>query len=111
MSLIDLIRKGPIASANANFANAAIPQVENDAGLARLATLALAKAATDRGKERDTNRAQFPFTSEKLDDLRAHFGNGVRVAYAKEGEREIGSPLASQELGVPFSKLARGSPG
>jgi hypothetical protein len=53
---------------------------------------------------RQKNRDAFPFTATIIDDMRAHFGNGVRVSYAKENGKTVGAPLQPHEEGVPFSE-------
>lgn len=39
---------------------------------------------------RAQNRADFPFAAEKVDELRAVFGDGVKLLWASENGREIG---------------------
>ncbi|MDP2026432.1 hypothetical protein [Sulfuriferula sp.] len=39
---------------------------------------------------REQNRAAFQFAAEKMDELRAVFGAGVKLVWAREGGREIG---------------------
>ena len=58
------------------------------------------KGRSRRGYKRD----RFPFAAEKLDDLQAHFGNGVRVVYARQDTDEIGERLREHEIGVPASE-------
>lgn len=39
---------------------------------------------------RDQMRRDFPDTAAAVDQLRAAFGDGVKVLWCKEGEREVG---------------------
>jgi hypothetical protein len=39
---------------------------------------------------REQNRAAFPLAAEKMDELRAVFGNKVKLVWAREGGQEIG---------------------
>lgn len=39
---------------------------------------------------REDNRAAFPFAASVVDELRAVFGDGVKLIYAAENGREIG---------------------
>jgi len=49
---------------------------------------------TDDGRQKDTkaerNRAAMPGVAAIVDHLRDVFGPGVRVLWAKEGDKEIG---------------------
>ncbi len=40
--------------------------------------------------DRATNREQMPITARRVDQVRAEFGDGVRVTYACEGGAERG---------------------
>lgn len=53
-------------------------------------------ATLDRWKQRaaaaEENRRAMPIVTALVDECRAVFGQGCRIRYAKEGEREIGRP-------------------
>src|SRR4051794_15401823 len=74
----------------------------------------LALRAAEKPKRADTHRdrarAAFPFATEKLDELRALFGDGVKVVYAREGDREAGVPLQSHQTGVQAAEPSATTP-
>jgi hypothetical protein len=71
--------------------------------MGRLLDLVLSAGDPKAPEMRERNRIMFPFSTEKLDDLREQFGKGVRVVYAREGTHEVGAPLRPHEAGVQFS--------
>ncbi len=46
---------------------------------------------------REEARRLFPFAAEKADELRAVFGPGVKLMYAKENGREIGKRVQRRQ--------------
>lgn len=47
----------------------------------------------DREEQARRNREDFPFAYEKLGELQAVFGSGVKVTYARENGKEIGKRI------------------
>src|SRR3954469_14927235 len=95
MSLADLIKKR--ATRTATHATFATPRAANKTTVARVATVAVAELQSEKceNSARDFNCRDFPFAAEKLDELRAIFGDGVRVGYARQGNDETGRQVHS----------------
>ena len=50
--------------------------------------------------DKSKNRVDFPNAAKIVDEFRRHFGDGVRLVYAKENGKEIGNPCAGENGGV-----------
>lgn len=48
-----------------------------------------------------TNRERMPNVARMVDEIRAVFGDGVKVLYAKEGGYELGTPFDRSKLAKP----------
>jgi hypothetical protein len=46
--------------------------------------------------QRDKNRADFPMAAMLLDELKKHFGEGVKLVYASENGKTIGKVDAGE---------------
>jgi hypothetical protein len=42
-----------------------------------------------------------PNVAKMVDEIRKHFGNDVKVLYAKEGDYELGTPIDRRTLAKP----------
>lgn len=60
-----------------------------------MATIRCRLAVSD--DKREENRRTMPFTREKFDELKAVFGDGVKVLWAKENGKEIGKPADKRD--------------
>lgn len=60
----------------------------------------------EREAARLRNRAEFPGVAAIMDDVRAAFGNDVRVAYAVENGRTLGTPIPDDPGLVRCTQLA-----
>lgn len=49
----------------------------------------------------ESNRAKMPWVASIVDECRKHFGDGVKVLYAKENGIELGTPIDTSKLVVP----------
>lgn len=47
------------------------------------------------------NRQRMPNVAKMVDEIRAVFGEGVKVIYAKEGDYELGRPFDRSKLVTP----------
>lgn len=76
-----------------------------------------AQKQIEQDEQRRRNREMFPEMSKVIDEFRAVFGEGCKVMYVKEGEREAGSPLEGQWVpitpgdGYVGSRKSRGEAG
>lgn len=48
-----------------------------------------------------TNRERMPNVAKMVDEIRKHFGEGVKVLYAKEGDYELGTQFDKRTLAKP----------
>lgn len=48
-----------------------------------------------------SNRERMPNVAKMVDEIRAVFGDGVKVLYAKENGYELGTPFDRRKLAVP----------
>lgn len=55
-----------------------------------------AQKQIEQEEQRRRNREMFPEMSKVIDEFRAVFGEGCKVMYVKEGEREAGSPVEGE---------------
>lgn len=51
---------------------------------------------SDKNQQREDNRRRFPYAAAILDDLRAEFGDGVKLIWAQENGAEIGRPISGE---------------
>lgn len=49
-----------------------------------------------------------PNVAKMVDEIRKHFGEDVKVLYAKEGGYELGTPIDRSKLAVP--NICEGAP-
>jgi hypothetical protein len=97
---VSLIKKRLLSVATPKPAIPAIPEAQI-AGIARLRIASAPGSKTQVGSKRE----RFRFAAQKLDELTELFGPGVRVAYARQGDDEIGQRLLTHEVGGPSSRI------
>lgn len=47
------------------------------------------------------NRAKMPTVAKMVDEVKAVFGDGVKVLWAREGGYELGTPIDTSKLVTP----------
>lgn len=56
---------------------------------------------------RERNREMFPEFAKVVDEFRAAFGKKVKVLYAEENGKTLGTPTPEDRRGVPVSQGVR----